>query len=300
VTSYIENIIEACSRLPYVGLLVRAWTSGEKDLVKDMAASIAFFSLLSLFPMFLGLAAIGSFFLDSADVQVRLSEFVVGILPVSVDYVMGNMESLVRLRGVAGLASVSVLFWSASKMVGALSRGVNAALKIKRSHAFYLSPLRNFGLTITVAILILLVMALIPTLGVLSEFDLGLSGSLWNTIFNSLVGRAAGFIVTVLLLTSVYTLIPYERLPRRDVIPGVLIAAVLIEVGKELFALYFGSVSSLNTLYGSLSSVILLLFWLYFSARVLLYGAEIIREYRINREQKNTDKPLQESVSILE
>ena len=82
------------------------------------------------------------------------------------------------------------------------------------------------------------------------------------------------------MITVVYTVIPYSKLPWRELFPGIFVATVLIEIGKELFALYIKSASDYDMLYGSLSSVIVLLLWLYFSARVVLYGAELISVVR--------------------
>ena len=109
-----------------------------------MAASIAYFSFFSLFPLLLGIVAAGSYFVDLDVLRERLEPLIVDTLPGSGALVRDNVDALFRLRGVAGLASVLGLFWSASKMAGAVSRGINRALDADRRHPAYLSPLRNF------------------------------------------------------------------------------------------------------------------------------------------------------------
>ena len=59
-------------------------------------------------------------------------------------------------------------------------------------------------------------------------------------------------------------------------LPGLLVAAVLIETGKSLFVWYVETAANYSAVYGSVSSIIVLLIWLYFSARVVLFGAEVI------------------------
>jgi len=189
---------------PYVGILARASDKGLENQGKDTAASIAYYTLLSLFPLILGLVSIGGFFLKSEVTQLRVNELIVKVLPVSAEFVTQNIESLVRIRGAAGVTSVIVLMWSASKMVGALSRAINRALGMQRNFAIYLSSLRYLALTLVVAMLVLLTLAVAP---------------------------AANY----------------------------------------------------NAVYGSVSSIIVLLIWLYFSARVVLFGAEVIS---VNRDQK--------------
>ena len=59
-------------------------------------------------------------------------------------------------------------------------------------------------------------------------------------------------------------------------LPGLSVAAVLIETGKSLFVWYIETAANYSAVYGSISSIIVLLIWLYFSARVVLFGAQVI------------------------
>jgi membrane protein len=233
----LATLKESLCRLPFVGVVVRAYLKGDHDYAKDMAASAAYFTFFSLFPLILGIVAVGSLFLDSAEIQARVDRLLVETLPGSADFVRDNLEALTRLRGVAGVASVVGLFWSASRMFGALSRGINRALDLKRPHPSYLSRLRSLLLTVTVSVLMFLSLA---------------------------------------VSTGV------------ELLPGALFAAFLFEVGKTGFVLYIENVAHLEAVYGSLSSIIVLLLWLYFSARVLLLGAELIAVRRQDRAPGRT------------
>jgi membrane protein len=274
-----EYFAKACA-LPVVGVLLRAALEGKRDFAKDMAASIAYYTFLSLFPLILGLLSIGGFFLGSEEAQTKLHDFLVNTLPVSADFITGNIDSLVRARGAAGLTSAVVLFWSASKLVAALSRGINLALGMKSRHAFYLSYLRNFGLTLGVSILIFSAIALAPAAGILAELKLDVVGTRWNALFDIITGHVAGFAITFIMLAIIYKLVPFERLSWREVLPGAFVATSVIELGKELFAFYYGTISNYDLIYGSLTSIIVLLLWLYVCARVVLYGTEVIFVYR--------------------
>jgi len=267
---------------PYVGILVRASDKGLKNQGKDAAASIAYYTLLSLFPLILGLVSIGGFFLKSEVIQLRVNELIVEVLPVSAEFVTRNIEALVRIRGAAGITSAIVLLWSASKMVGALSRAINRALGMQRNYAIYLSSLRYFALTLVVAVLALLTLAVAPAAELLSELQLELLGKRWNRVLDVIANRTVGLLVTGMLVGAVYTLMPYQRLLWRELIPGLLVSAFLIELGKSLFVWHVETAANYSAVYGSVSSIIVLLIWLYFSARVVLFGAEVIS---VNRSQ---------------
>ena len=276
---------ESLCRIPYVGLVVRALLKGGHDHAKDMAASIAYFSFFSLFPLFLGVIAAGSLFLDSAEIQSRLDRLLADALPGSAEFVRTNVEALIRLRGAAGVASIAGLFWSASKMFGAVSRGINRALGLKRPYPSYFSRLRYFLLTLTVSILLFLSMAVSTGVEVVAQFDVGPTADRLHDVFTIAGGHITSYVFVFVMLAALYILVPYKRPSWREVLPGTLFAALLFELGKAGFVLYIENVAHLKAVYGSLSSIIVLLLWLYFSARVLLFGAELIA---VGREKDDT------------
>ncbi|MDH3727259.1 MAG: YihY/virulence factor BrkB family protein, partial [Myxococcales bacterium] len=195
--------------------------------------------------------------------------------PGSAEFLRTNIEALIELRGAAGVASVLGLLWSASKMFGALSRGINLALDNPKGHPFYVSKLRYFGMTIAASLLLLIAVGVSMMLDVVTQVDLTRFG-FTGRVFASLGGHVASFVFVFAIVCLLYKLVPYQRPRWREVLPGSLVAALLFELGKALFVLYLGNVGSLEAVYGSLASVIVLLLWLYFSARVLLFGAELI------------------------
>jgi YihY family inner membrane protein len=270
---------DALRRMPVVGVVVRAIEKGNQDHAKDMAASIAYFSFFSLFPLLVGVVAGASLFLDRVEIQSRLDRMLSDEFPGSADFLRTNIEALIDLRGAAGVASIVGLFWSASKMFGALSRGINLAFGLPKGQPFYLSKLRYFGMTIAVSLLLFIAVVVSTALDVVTQFDLTQYG-LDGTVLESLGGHVASFVFIFATVCLIYKLVPYERRAWRDLLPGALVAALLFELGKALFVLYLENVHSLEAVYGSLTSVIVLLLWLYFSARVLLLGAELIAARR--------------------
>ena len=280
-TRDIESWKKRIGRLPVFGVLFRAALLGREDHAKDMAASIAFFSFLSLFPLLLGLVALVSSVLKSEALMGRIMAAVNEFFPVGAGFVTDNIDSLIRLRGAAGIASVLVLLWSARKMVGAISRGINLALHLERNIAVFLSPLRNFGLILAVTLLMFASTAVTPVIDVLVGQSPGwVPASLQDRldVFGSQLISTAS---TAALIMVTYLLVPYERPAWRQIWPGMLTATVLIELGKKVFVYYVENVSRLDAVYGSISSVIVLLFWLYFFGRILLYGAEVMAVMRL-------------------
>jgi membrane protein len=285
LSALISRFKEAACEAPVLGILVRAGLRGSKGQTKDMAASIAFFSFLSLFPLILGMIALASSVLKSEPLRKQVIEWVTEFFPVGADFVTQNIESMVRLRGAAGLASVLMLFWSAKKMAGAISRGINSALDQNRGYAFYISPLRNFGLVVAVTLLMFCTTALSPLADLVSGFELKFIGQNWRDLIDLVGGHMISLASTGAMIAFTYFLMPYHRPVWNEIWPGLMTATLLIEVGKKAFVYYVDNISSLDALYGSISSIIVLMLWLYFFSRVLLYGAEINFVYGSSNEK---------------
>ena len=271
-----KTLMDSLGRLPLADLLIAAFRKSRRDGEKDMAASIAYFSFFSLFPLLLGIIVVVSFVVDSADLQSHLAALVEDALPGSAAFVRTNVEAVFRLRSAAGLASIIGLWWAARKMFGALSRGINGALGHRRPHGSLLSPLRSVLMAAAVASLLLLSAALSTALALLPQLDLSLLGSDLDTLAARLGSRVASYVFVAALVASIYKLVPLATPTWRDVAPAALIAALVIECGKAVYVFYVDNVAQLEAVYGSVSSVIVLLIWFYFVARVLLFDSEII------------------------
>ncbi len=265
---------------PVIGVLLQAAERSHENRSKDIAAGIAYYTFLSIFPLLLGLVSLGGFFLRSQDVQSRLNALIVEVMPASADFVARNIESVVKIRGAAGVMSVLVLLWSSRKLVGALSRSINRTLELRRDYAVFLSPLRSFSLTVLVALLIIIAIAVAPILDVLAEQQSSFLGPRLNAFISVIASNTFGIAITCALLAVVYVLIPYQRLPMREIFPGLVVATLLLEAGKRLFTWYVDQAADYSAVYGSLSSIIVMLIWMYYAARVVLYGTEVIRLVR--------------------
>ena len=274
---------KASFQAPVLGLLLRAAVSSVREHSKDQAASIAYFGIVSLFPLLLGLVALASSVLRSERLRLQVLQWVNEFFPVGADFVTQNIESLIRLRGAAGIVSILVLFWSASKMVGAISRGVNQALGLERPHAAILSPLRNFGLTLTISLLMFATVAISPIADLLSNLESELLGPGASAFIGVIGGRLVSLMTTGAMFAVTYILVSFHRPAWADLLPGLLTATLLMELGKMAFVYYVDSSKNLDVLYGSISSFIVLLLWLYFFGRVMLYGAAVIRVHREDR-----------------
>ena len=189
-----------------------------------------------------------------------------------------------------GLVGLIGLFWTASSGIGAITRAINRTLEARRPHPAFLSRVRYFLTTVAISVFLILSVGVTASLEVLANLDLTALSRLglepgW---IENLTGWLAGLLFAFVTFALVYKTTPYIATTWRQVIPGALLGAVVFELGKRAFLLYLGRVADFEAVYGSLSSIIVLLLWLYVSALVLLLGAE----YNIVRWQSRMGRRL--------
>lgn len=257
-----------------LGLLVQAVREASHDHAKDLAAAIAFWAFFSVFPLLIGILSLAGYFLQSSELQARIYEVMTDVLPGSASLVRDNLEAVVQHRGTMSWVGIGGLLWTASKGFGAITRAVNRALGAKRTHHFLLSKVRYFFMAVAVSVLMITSIAITLALEIVLEPSFLTRFGLEAVEVSRLKSWLLSFLLIFLTFALIYKLAPYVEVRWRQVLPGALLAAALFELVKTAFMLYLDRVADFEAVYGSLSSIIVLLLWLYLSALILVYGAE--------------------------
>ena len=237
-----------------------------KDEIAVRAAALAYYGILSLFPLLLFLVFLGSQFLDSADSRLALNEGLEELIPAASDIVRQTVDQSVAARGSIGLIAGIGLLWSASTLFNALTVSLNVIWDASprpfwKRRAIAAVSVITIGL-LFIASITFSALAAIP----LSDQLTGLLGY---------VNFSVGLIASVLLFWLVYYGIPNKTVNPRGTLAGAILAALLWQFAKSAFALYISSgLTNYGAIYGSLASVIALILWAYISALILFLGAE--------------------------
>lgn len=256
-------------------ILLRALRKGLRDQGRDLAAAIAFWTFFSIFPLVLGVGSAAAYLFDSDVAQQRLLEVLNAALPTGADLVHHNLDSVMAARGAFGLIGIIGLFWSGSAAFGAISRALDRAIGARRRRPI-LSKLSYVAMAVAASALLLLSVVATILLEIVMSSDTRLLGrfGIETGSVNKLVGILAGVVSAWLTFALIFRFTPSIRTRWRQVLPGAIAGALLFELGKRGFLLYLGRASHFAVVYGSLSSIVVLLLWLYLSALVLIFAAE--------------------------
>ena len=267
--------------IPLVHLVHRTVREMSADDATHMAAGLAYYAVLSLFPLTIGLISLLGLVLNSADLESEVFSFFQDYLPGSKSLLSDNINAGGNIRGFLGVVSFLGLFWSASLLFGAITRVVNRAWDIHEDRPFYIDKLRHILMALSVAPLFLMSVGTTASLQILGTRDVPVIGRvefLDNNVIN-IITRPLPFLFTLAIFLMVYKFTPNTKTYWRYVWPGALLGAVLFEVSKSVFVFYLENFADYERLYGSLASLIILLAWTYLSGLILIAGAEFSSEY---------------------
>ena len=257
-------------KIPFFGFLNEVIEGMGNDGASEVVGAIAYYAILSLFPLLLGVISLLGFFLPSTTVQNQIFSFVETNLPAAEDILRFNITGIIQVRGPLGIISVVALFWSASAMFSAISRGVNRAWGLNVRRPFYVRKLREVAQSLSACVFFYVA---ITSTAVLASFDTG------GGVAGGLAINLLEFLLVFFIFLLVYKTMPGTKTYWRYVWPGAFFSAAAFEIARLVMVVYFSRFSHVDLIYGSIGSIIILLVFAYYVAFILIMGAEISSEY---------------------
>lgn len=277
-----------------------------------LAAAIAFYGFMSIFPLSIALLWLSRRFIGIENFEQRLVDGILAQIPVlnageGVSFVENFITEVVTtnnpaLTGFAGLG----LFVAGMGVFGSIRKSVNIIWGIARPRPFLIERIMDMALMLGASSLLflsLLITAVLAFIEQLTGFFFP-NAQPFNPAFVTLVGWVAPPVMTFIVFVVVYWWLPNTKTRVSEVAGLALLGAAAFEITKLVFIFYLNRAgSSLSSLYGSISTIMLFFFFVYVEAIVLLAGAMLSAKWsnfmRV-RNQKKQVATLQASLSRID
>jgi membrane protein len=256
----------------------RAWAEAKADQVPLIAAGVAFFGFLSLFPAIVAAVLAYGLIADPAQIRTQTQELAAAMPASARDLLLGQIDALTSAPrqglGIGLAIAVLVALWSASGGTGYLITAVNLAYDEDETRGFIRRKLLALGLTLGAIVFVLLAIGLFAVGAAITD---GVP-----TVIRVLL-EIARLLVALLLITIalavVYRVAPARDAPRlRWVSVGAAVATIIWLIASIGFSIYVSTFGSYAKTYGSLAAVVVLMLWLWLTVYAVLLGAEINAE----------------------
>lgn len=246
--------------------------------VLEAAAAIAYYAIFSFFPLILFIVAFNASFLQSAEVQQQILNFVENYMPGSEDLVRANIRHLIHSSGTMGIMGTVVLLWSATLVFAGFSQNINLAWTNATSRHFLAE--RLIGLMMIGIVIIFLITTLIVNtlLDVVPRFFPVASAAYFDKMsgFHQLLLDYLPIFTSFALFLIMYKYVPNVIVRWRESLGGALFSVLALELTKKIFIWYLSlGTSSYQLVYGSLGAVVAFMLWIYISACIILIGGHV-------------------------
>ncbi|WP_350543879.1 YihY/virulence factor BrkB family protein [Pseudoalteromonas sp. 5-MNA-CIBAN-0065] len=255
----------------------RIFTQMSRDNLSLVAAGVAFYALLAIFPALAALVSIYAYFASPTDIGAHLSQ-VIELLPESTgELILSQIASIAQSSStslsLSAIGTLILTIWSSSKGSQALITACNISYQEYEKRSFFKAQLVRFLFSIgaiVVAVFALLIIGILPVVlnlvGLKENIDLLITFISWPLL-------AFTFNFALVLL---YRYAPHRKPAKwRWITLGSVIATILWIVASIGFSFYVSKFASYNETYGSLGGVVIMLMWLYISAYIVILGATI-------------------------
>lgn len=265
-------------------LLKESFTEWREDDASRLAAALAYYTIFSLAPLLIVVIAVAGFFFGEAAVQGEIVGQIEGLVGQEGAQLIEGMVARAGRGGadiIATIVGLATLLLGSTRVFSQLQDALNTVWEVEPDPDRPLlstvkDRLLSFSMVLGIGFLLLVSLVISAVLSALDQYLTNLlpGGGLILQVLNFVIS----FGVITLLFAMIYKALPDVEIDWDDVWVGGAITALLFVIGKFLVGIYLGR-SGVASTYGAAGSLVIVLLWIYYSAQILLFGAEFTEVY---------------------
>ncbi len=247
-----------------------------------LSGAVAYYTLLSIIPLFSLILITLSHFVEPEQLLRITSEYINLVFPGQASVFIEQITRVTTQRHIGWLLLVILLFFSSmtfTVLESTMSIIFFHRVNIQRRH-FLVSAIIPYCYIVVLGVGVLIIISISSALQVWEGETVSFFN--WHWILNGVTRTILyilGVLGLILMLTSIYMVMPVGKLSFKHALVGSISATILWELARHILVWYFSTLSMVNLVYGSLTSAIVVLLFLEVGAMILLFGAQVIAEY---------------------
>ncbi len=262
--------------LKNLGFLWRTLKKFNDDNGFFLSSGIAFNILITLIPfIMLLLALFGTYLYNDQEVLSHIRDYIRNVVPALDPKIMKNLADVIRNRQIVGIVGLAGLLWFSTGVFSSLRIALNIVFRVENNRGM----LRGFGIDLLMILLAGMLflgsMALSSAVTFLQGYEGHIHMAIGPTV-QWILKYLLPFFLTISMFFLIYKIVPNELIHLKSALQAAFFTGLLWESAKHLFAWYVTHLAGYSIFYGSLSTVIVSVLWVYYSATILLLGGEFV------------------------
>jgi membrane protein len=256
------------------GLLWQALRKFNDDNGFFLSSGIAFNILINLIPfIMLLLALVGTYLYNDQDVLHHIRAYFREAAPALDPKIMENLADVMKNRQIVGILGFVGLLWISTWVFGSLRIVLNIVFRVEKSQGMLQGIGVDLLMILLVGSLLLVSMILSSAVTFLQGYQDRILVAIGPTI-QWILKYLLPFFLTYCMFVLIYKIIPHRRIHFSSALQAALFAGLLYELAKHLFAWYVVHLARYSIFYGSLSTLVIFVLWVYYSSTILVVGGE--------------------------
>ncbi len=268
----------------------RVWQKAGSDDIFFLAGGIAFNFLLAAVPFLLLLIAIFGYFLQAniADPVEVAGRYIDSLFPSPElrENARALVGEVIQQRNQFGILGILLLIWVSTRVIGSLRSALRSIFDIPENRGIVAGKIFDAKMVVVAGTLFLantsitIILEAVQTYGI--EL-LGISASDEIQLFQKFFAQMLAYAFILAMFVLIYRYLPARRIPWRIAGVAAIFTAVAFELLKSIFAWYVANIADYRNPYGAFGTVVVLIFWVYYSAVVFVVGGEVGQVYELHR-----------------
>jgi membrane protein len=256
------------------GLLWQALRKFNGDNGFFLSSGIAFNILMNLIPfILLLLALVGTYLYNDQDVLHHIRAYFREAAPALDPKIMENLADVMQNRQIVGILGFVGLLWFSTWVFSSLRIALNIVFRVEKS----VGMLRGIGIDLLMILLAGSLLLVSMLLSSVVTFLQGYQGRILVAIGPTvqwILKYLLPFFLSYCMFVLIYKIIPNKRVHFTSALQAAFFASLLWELAKHLFGWYVAHLSAYSIFYGSFSTLVILVLWVYYSSTILVVGGE--------------------------
>ena len=251
----------------------------KEDNLPIVSAGVAFYAFLAIFPGIMALFSIYGLATDAQSAQEQIATLAELLPEEAITLIEGRVDNLMETSSIAlgwgTLFGILIALWSSNRGIKSLFTGLDIAYNVENGRGFFKQYAVTLAFTLGTIIVIIISLVFIVLFPVLVD-TIGLPGTVGYLL--TWLRWPVLTIIVISAISLIYQHGPSRETPRfRWVVLGATVATIFWLIASWGFSVYVSNFGNFSEMYGSLSAVVILLFWLFISSFIILVGGELNR-----------------------
>jgi membrane protein len=253
----------------------------EKNHSFLMSAGVAFNIVLYLMPLFLIAIYIVNLIFDVNTLNTSIESIVLSLLPPTestistLKNIIHEVSFIMDNSSLAGWIGIITLLWLSSTLIGSFRVALNRIFNIYAPQIFLVYRIRDIALTITIAFLLLFSTYIFPIVSVFQNSLLEKVPEYLKWLFSNTMLTGITLTTYFIMFYLMFKFIPTKKVARKIRLNSTILCVIFVEISRNLFAWYVGSISSYGKFYGAYAILASMGLWIYYLVLVILLSAEV-------------------------